>query len=241
MKAKRKVVQKEIEHASITIFKYVFSNFPLDAIACAEEDPETFKERVRYVYQQLEEKQCDILKSRRFVNDAFILEIPIDRKEAETANFTACIKAIEISRVGAYTCPIKTLLVFTSESFIDVTDSVLNLFNDLLSEEDVKGIVDGDDKLQICPKIESLGYEHIEFKPTESKLKPIAWVNFTDNTESKAYEAKINLQGKFCGNFLYVKFICPENRRAEIGWEHENMNIDCTWVLPRGKIISFED
>ncbi|CAG9317213.1 unnamed protein product [Blepharisma stoltei] len=234
---KGKDVPNKYEDAAFAVFKYVFTNFPLEALATNEDC--TFKDRVREIYYNLEMKNKDVEKTRRHPNNPFILDIPIDRQGGDNENFVSCIKGLDISREGGYTCPVKTMMIFVSEKYIDVTDTCLSVFDNLFDENSVKGLVEQDWRLKTYEKCQYEGYEIIEFMQLSQGLKPVIWVNFLESPRVDSIE--VELQGKFSGNYLYVKLICPEDRREERDWLHDNMNIDSTWVLPKGKIISYND
>lgn len=235
LERKNKTVPKQYEQAAFAVFKYVFSNFPLDALATGEE--EIFKEQVVDIYAKLEIKEKDPVKARRFLNNPFLLEIPIDLSEANNSLKLACIRGFDISRNGDYTCPVQTLMIFTSESYIDVTE--LSYFDNLHNEESLKTLIDNSEgNYRINEKRTFNGYEFIEFGRTLGKIKPILWLNFLNNP--RVVDVNVNLNENYSGAYVYVKLIHPEDRRVERNWLHEDMNIDCAWVLPKGKLISLD-
>jgi len=44
-----------------------------------------------------------------------------------------------------------------------------------------------------------------------------------------------------CGKYFYVKMIQPEDRRVERHWLHNDMNIDISYVVPRGTVVNITE
>ena len=168
---------------------------------------------------------------KRFPQNNYILQQNINISLGASSQFYAVIKSLAISRKGPYTCPVKSLMVFISEEFIDVTDGVFDIFNNIKSYDDLKALILHDPKTPAISKyFISENGEYCEFEPSNLlPISPIVWVNFT------LHNIKIKLQRCFAGRFIYAKLIYPDDFREG---RHAGVNIDCRYILPYGNIIN---
>ncbi|OMJ65758.1 hypothetical protein SteCoe_37664 [Stentor coeruleus] len=236
LKKKGKPLYKKNEHIAVAIFNHVVTSFPLDAISIDEPDPEAFKQTVRKIFINLRPFKSGIEESRRFPNKNDVLDMPFDRNSADNSSFYAIINQLSISRKGGFTCPVKTLMVFISHVYIDILDPSLKVYNDMKEYENLIHVHDYfPSSAQPREKIIEPGVEYCEFGWTNEILKPVLWVNFlaTERISEKNFKLKQLVSAKY----VYVKLICPEDRREERNWNHEVMNIDCNYVVPKGRLI----
>lgn len=175
--------------------------------------------------------ELSLFDVKRFIDNDMMLMHKIDVSKAEDSGFYAVIKGLKISRGGMYTCPVKTLMVFVSEEFVDVNEEVFQIYDVARSYKKLKRLLNRDD----LPEIEYISkkqtVEYCEFVPRYNyKATPVAWVKF--NSCSKI---KIDLINRFCGKYVYVKLLCPSDNRES---QFDGMNIDCKYVVPLGNIIN---
>jgi hypothetical protein len=236
LEKKGKPLYKKNEHIAVAIFNHVVTSFPLDAIAIDEPDPDAFKQTVRKIFMNLRPFKSGIEESRRFPNKNDVLDMPIDQNSADNCPYYAIISQLAISRKGGFTCPVKTLMVFISHNYIDILDSSFKYYNDMKEYENLNQVHDYFPTLaKPREKMVEPGVEYCEFGWTREKLKPVLWVNFlsTDRIDDRNFVLKQIVSAKY----VYVKLICPEDRREERDWNHEFMNIDCNYVVPKGRVI----
>lgn len=168
---------------------------------------------------------------KRFQDDEMMLMHKINTKNSDDSGFFIVLKALRIARGNAYTCPVKTLMVFISETFMDVNDPTFKLYDNCRSYKKLKTLLNRDD----LPGVEYVSIrqtiEHCEFSPSgDFKIKPVLWVKFRSCSK-----LKIELQNMFCGKYIYVKLLCPEDNREDL---NDGVNIDCKYVIPFGNIIN---
>ncbi|OMJ65759.1 hypothetical protein SteCoe_37665 [Stentor coeruleus] len=236
---KGNVFSKRAEKNAAVIFNQVISSIPLNTLAAEEPDPESFKLIIREIISNLRPFKSGIVKSRRFPDQNNVLDLPFDRDSAENSSFYAVISRIAVSRKGNYTCPVKTLMVFVSHTYIDILDSMLKIYNDMKEYENLKQVhYYFPSSAKPREKIIEPGVEYCEFGWTKEILKPVLWVNFLEN--NRITQRKFKLKEEVSAKYLYVKLICPEDQREAQRWNHENMNIDCKYVFPEGRIIILE-
>jgi len=237
LRKKGKTLRSNQETTALVMFQYVVNNFPIGAIAQDEENPQEFEDKVQRIINLLSEEN-PFKATRRNSQDNLVLDSQVEL--SRVSETTAVIKELDISRLGEYTCPVRNLIVFVSEEFIDVTDPCLKVYDNLKTEESLQKLSQEDNLVpELRTPIRAPGYLAYEFKKTKSPLKPLVWLSFSD--ENRATEVTIKLQQPVSGVFLYVKLINPENRMEQQGWVHEYMNIDCTHVIARGHLVKFED
>ena len=164
-----------------------------------------------------------------------ILSYPCNLRISETSTMYAAIKAFYISNKGNFTCPVSVLMLFTSETYVEMDFHQFKLYNYLRNLNSVLQL------LKTCPDSPritnyklSKRSEHIEFlQQSTNGLKPIAWVKLS------ADDSQIKLKQTFIGKYLYVKLICSKDRRNEYqGPETMALNIDCKCIVPIGYSIN---
>lgn len=159
----------------------------------------------------------------------------INLEVAESSRLLCCIHGLQISRKGPYTCPVASLVVLCSDSYISVQSQDFDRFNNLTSPAQVKLAHEMDSSVpDSYPETTTEEYCYLEFKPTHGPLWPILWMRFSPNSLE---EVSIELRRRYTCKFLYVKLIDAENRMEARGWVHDRMNIDVTHVLVQGNLI----
>lgn len=194
------------------------------------------KNLIREIYSNLKPFTKGAQKSRRFHENPLVLDLDFDKNSVGISQNFAVIDEIFISRLGDYTCPVETLMVFTSFTMVDILDQQLRNFNDLKKYEDLLEMKEFFKHVLPKKKIEVNGAEYCEFGYCHEVLKPVLWVKFLET--NLIGEILIHLAQKMTGKFVYVKLIRPEDRREEHNWLHEDMNIDCKSVNFKGRVIS---
>ena len=176
-------------------------------------------------------KPLSLQDVRRVPLNDLLLQQKLDLFHSETSEFYAVVKQLKISRKGYFTCPVKTLMVFISESFIDVTSNLFSVYDDLRTYEDIENLINREPQVPgIFQHFRGLYYEYCEFIPGfELELVPILWIDFD------IYTVSVNLNSLFTGKYVYVKLMHPQDKREG---RHQGINIDCRYVLPYGNIIN---
>lgn len=117
------------------------------------------------IYKALVDNEPKLEIFRRKENDPYVLIEPLNHQLINAKNSFSCIRSIEFSRKGNFTCPVETFLVFISDNFIDIEAEELSLYDNLFSINDVHNLQENDSKI---PKdyslIESEGCLSIVFK-----------------------------------------------------------------------------
>ena len=169
-----------------------------------------------------------------------IHDMKFDKESADESKCFALIKFLDISRKGGFTCPVQTLMVFVSFKFIDVLEDDLKVFNDIEDYQDLVKLQSIDSRVS-CPYEKKVlpGVEYCEFKANGNRLKPVIWLNFTE--DNRLDEFRVTLDHFVSGKYYYVKLIRAEDRRQERDWIHDNMNIDVNYILPRGVVLNLND
>jgi hypothetical protein len=148
----------------------------------------------------------------------------------------ACIHALKISRDGEFTCPVATLVVLCSESYFPVDSTEFSKFNDLKTAAEVKMAHELDPSFPDCDAvIARQGYHYLEFKHSSTALQPMVWLKFNPSCME---EAVLSLVRRFSCKFVYVKLIDCENRKEARGWNHDFENIDITYAVALGRVVS---
>jgi hypothetical protein len=240
LNSKGQVLSRKNEHIASAIFTHVVTTFPLDAIVIDEPDAEELKTQIRESFINIRPFHAGVRQSRRFPDKQNIHDMKFDRFGADTVNVFGFMKYLDISRKGDFTCPVKTLMVFTSFEFVDVLDTAFQVFNDVCEYVELEKILNLDDSVPSCYPLKVFrGFEYCEFKGTFNKLKPVLWINFTD--DCRVDETRVCLEHVVSWKYFYVKLIRPEDRRVERNWNHESMNIDVNYILPRGIVQNLDE
>lgn len=158
-----------------------------------------------------------------------------------TCTQIAFLKSVRVSRKGDFTCPVQTLMVFTSLTYVSIESTAFEVYNNLWTLGDVKALVDSTASV---PPVHSIttenSYTVCEFRGKAGcELQPVFWLDFSPG-ESRELVVRVPLQQAFPSLYLYAKLIKPEDRRVERGWEHELMNIDIRYIHPKGQVMEVE-
>ena len=240
LNSRGQALSRKNEHIASAIFNHVVTTFPLDAIVIDEPDSEALKQKIRESFMNIRPFSGGVKQSRRFCDKIHIHDMKFDKESADESKSFALIKFLDISRKGGFTCPVKTLMVFVSFKFIDILEEDLKVFDDIADYQDLVKLQSIDSRVA-CPneKKEFPGVEYCEFSRTRSRLKPVIWLNFTDDNRIDEY--RVTLDHFVSGKYYYVKLIRAEDRRQERDWIHDNMNIDVNYILPRGVVLNLND
>jgi hypothetical protein len=163
-----------------------------------------------------------------------IRRFPLILENSENSSIFAAISGLWVSREGSLSCPVKTLMLFTSENYIDVKSSEFTAFNYLRTSNSViKHSKTYEKSAQVLQYRIKKSCLYIEFKPIKTKsLKPILWMQMKED------RCKVKLQSVFTGRYFYAKLINAEDKRKDYDMQETiNMNIDCSCILPYGQII----
>lgn len=152
-----------------------------------------------------------------------------DQSEKYSAISSFCIKNSE-----DFTCPVKILMLFISESYIEISSHHLKKFNYLSTFKSVQCLAQvHQESLRISNYTLKKHIEYCEFAQINTnQIKPIAWVKLLSNSHH------IILNQIFTGKYLYVKLISPKDKRKENFLQHTALNIDCESILPTGLILN---
>ena len=180
----------------------------------------------------LKKKQFIPLELRRRKDDPFVLIEAIDYNNAINGNKLAIINKVELSRQGNFTCPVECFMIFISETFVDIEAEDFNIYNDLRTLQQVISSFPGEIRSQVENEQEGISYA--EFNSSGKILKPLIWGKFINRSGTIL---NVSLKERYCGNFLYVKLINPDNRMQEMNDAHDTTNIDCGYCLAFGTVI----
>jgi hypothetical protein len=162
----------------------------------------------------------------------------IDFDRVASSNQTCFIHGLKISREGNYTCPVASLVVIVSDSYIPVISPEFDRFNDLTSPAQVKMANEIDPSVpDTDTPVVSDEFTYIEFKPSQGPLQPVLWLRFSPGHLD---EVSVTLSRRHSCKFMYVKLIDCENRKEIRGWMHPNTNIDIRHVLATGAVVSLD-
>lgn len=182
------------------------------------------------------EKVYKSVAKNRFALDTFSVfddkNVILQRVDIGKDLGLACVREVEISREGEYSCPLCTFLVFISDDYCDITGADLQVYNNLYTSADISRLLETDHNL---PKAEALisgkSFEYRLFQRTSAKLKPILWGKFKSPSK---LSASIRLDEVFSGRFLYAKLINSDNLMRQFQDDSLIPNIDCTYIGVRG-------
>lgn len=162
----------------------------------------------------------------------------IDFDKVEASRKVCCLHGLKISRVGSYTCPVASLIVFCSMSYVSVNSPEFEKFNNLVSPEQVHLAHEIDSTVpDFSEVVQTDNHSYLEFMPSGGPLVPLLWLRFNPNCLE---EAVVWLSRRCLCKFLYVKLIDCENRMEARGWVHDRMNIDIKHVLALGTSVSLD-
>lgn len=219
----------------VEVFDFFVTSMPLNDIVLEGEDPQEFLDSMTSYIEFFKNLNSDCVKARRYPDNPFILEHKFVDQFDESSTL-ACFHGFSISRDGEFTCPVATLLIFTSEVYIDVTNEAFTVYDGLNTKEKLRDQLRTDSSIpNAFQETEASGVEFVEFESTRAALKPMLWVKFLESP--RVSKVEYYLTRRLCGAFMYVKLIDAENRREERQWTHEFMNIDIAHCVPRGRVI----
>jgi hypothetical protein len=221
------ILEKYSKEEQIDVFTLISLDKALKFFNFYSQKPE-LKEKIE---NEKEIPELSFHDVKRFQDNELMLMHKISIKHSDDSGFFAVLKGLKVNRAGAYTCPVKTLMVFISENFVDVNDPAFKLYDGCRSYKKLKGIVNKED----LPSVEYVSIrqtvEYCEFSPSaEFNVKPVVWVKFR-----ACSKIRIDLQNRFCGKYVYVKLLCAEDNREDL---NDGINIDCKYVIPFGNIIN---
>lgn len=206
-------------------------NFNLDDLLRTEENSSEIKKAIQDRLKQLEHKIIPY-KIRRHYSDPYILEDSLNHTLVNNSKRIACIREVDVSRHGNFTCPVAALMVFISDEYVDVASSEFELFNNLRTKPDVTSLCNAQKFKYIIRNTKLTNCRVVEFLPARSNLKPIFWLGYKNKTLERS--TRVTLSSWFSGVYVYIKLIYSHDRKDEEGWHHEDTNIDCRFVMLRG-------
>lgn len=200
---------------------------------------EEAQNRMAEIKQLYEELQNDYLKfedMKRYSNNIFILAESFDTKYIDSSPYLCIMHGITFSRKGIYTCPVNSIVMFCSDKYVDIEDSIFDNYNDLKSLDDI-------DSLHMrqynFPKVNKI-HDNEHFSAVlfdwrrEDQLKPMIWLKFNS---LECTEVEIDLLQIFSGRYLYVKLIEPFEKYQQGNPSYYPPNIDATYAGVRGTTI----
>jgi hypothetical protein len=180
----------------------------------------------------------DVARLTKSIHLDLHLTEPIDYDRVASSNQTCIINGLKISRKGSYTCPVASLVVMVSDSYVPVISPEFDRYNDLTSPAQVRlahemdpAVPDAD-----APLVRD-EFTCVEFKPSRGTLRPVLWLRFSPG---HLEEISVTLSRRHSCKYLYVKLIDCENRKEIRGWMHPNTNIDITHVIATGSLVSLD-
>lgn len=165
-----------------------------------------------------------------------IIRFPYNIKHSERTETFAAINGFWLSRKGELACPVSTLMIFTSENYIDITSPQFKMYNYLKTYNSIKKSAESCTTLAKIAQFKiKRSCEYVEFLPIiTSGLRPIIWFKF------KADTCKVILHNTFTGKYLYIKLICADDKREYYGIENSRKpNIECGNIFAYGHTIKF--
>lgn len=195
-----------------------------------------FPEYIRCIQAIHEYLSPDVSTLTKSIGNVLFLEERIDFALVEASPNYCCLQGVKISRAGAYTCPISTLILYCSDTYIPVNSPEFDKYNDLRAPEQVKLAHDVDPTFpDIGMTVLTANHSYLEFKSCSGPLIPVLWLQFRPD---RFEEAVVKFSRRFVCKFIYVKLIDCENRREAQRWMHDNMNIDIRHVLALGTSLT---
>ena len=202
------------------------------------EDPVEMQKSVRELLQfKLESPKMQQLLQRP--DDHLVLAEHISLPAFPACTRLSFIQTVRISRKGDFTCPVGTIMIFTSLSYIDVESPLFEVYNNLWTLENVRALVDSTSSVPPLHHIETQkSHTLCEFRGKAGcELQPLLWLTFNPQEETRKAAVTVHLQQVFPSLYLYAKLISPEDRREERGRHHEFLNIDFKYVAVKGQVL----
>ena len=198
-----------------------------------QEPTETLEEamhKVATILRGTVSHALDFPSLQRSPDNFTLLEEPIPKPDFPESCCIALLTSLMISRRGGFTCPVETLMVFSSLTYIDVSDPLFDVYNGLTSLSEVVSLPSS----PILPATICPSYTYCEFSISQScSLQPIVWVSFKTE-EKRTVDVTVTLVQKFPSLYLYAKLINAEDRRGRR--VNEPMNIDVRCIVPIGTL-----
>jgi len=151
-------------------------------------------------------------------------------QQLEGLNYTSSIAKVKIKRGTHFSCPVKTLLLMVSDTYVEPTDTNFEYRSNLTSFEAVKS--EFGSNLAVS---DQGNVEYVEFPRHKANLRPVLWVNFKDKF---ANLFKVDLEFPVGCMYVYVKMINSHNLNSEFGMDLERTNIDVLQINFLGKVLS---
>ena len=224
---------QKLSHNQASSLKNIYITYKRDLIRHISTKTQESLEKVEEQLEACFKNEGVITVSQEWFrrpDDLYVIIQPISHESVTTGNLFGIIDKVELSRDGAFTCPVDNFLIFVSEVYLDIEDEEFNRYNDLTSSEKVDEVLPGETR----EVVKGQGFVYKEFYWTRKTLKPVIWGKFTERACRRAVAA---LKERFLGNYLYTKLINPDNRMAEMNDMHDTTNIDCDCVLAYGVIV----
>eukprot|EP00359_Climacostomum_virens_P002477 CAMPEP_0204918916 /NCGR_PEP_ID=MMETSP1397-20131031/16528_1 /ASSEMBLY_ACC=CAM_ASM_000891 /TAXON_ID=49980 /ORGANISM="Climacostomum Climacostomum virens, Strain Stock W-24" /LENGTH=314 /DNA_ID=CAMNT_0052092447 /DNA_START=1 /DNA_END=942 /DNA_ORIENTATION=+ len=129
------------------------------------------------VMQQLQNHitpNVGMLTKKAYTELLLVENIDIDKANA-SKNFCV-IHSLTISRKGSYTCPVASLIVFCSMSYVKVESPEFEKYNNLKTLEQLRLVSELDATFPLTgDEIETENYSYVEFKRSTEALVPMIW------------------------------------------------------------------
>ena len=219
------------------ILKYFAATEP-DLVLLDGEQPADMQKSVREVLARIKSDSPPINQLVQHPDNRLVLTETVPLPTFPACTQLAFLKSVRVSRKGDFTCPVQTLMVFTSLTYVSVESAAFDVYNNLWTLRDVHALVDSTASVPPVYSIETKDSHTVcEFRGKAGcELQPLFWLDFSLG-ESREMAVTVPLQQTFPSLYLYAKLIKPEDRRVERGWEHELMNIDIRYVHPKGQVL----
>ena len=194
---------------------------------------------VSQIITKIRGKPLNFANLRQNPHSELVLIESISKVDFPCFSSLAFIKSIRISRKGGFTCPVKTLIIFSSMRYIDIQNSVFDGYNNLWTIRDVKALVESSQNYpSIFEIVSEESYTMCEFKGKMGlDLQPIVWISFESGENVRIPAVTLHLSQTFPSLYLYSKLITPEDCRVQRGWEHDLLNIDLKYIAVKGEVV----
>lgn len=191
--------------------------------------------RLQTLYEYITPNVCSITKQP---NTDLLLAERLDLDNIEASRHLCCIHSFEISRAGDFSCPVASLIIFCSMTYIPVNSQEFQRYDSLETAEQVLLAHNIDSSIpDVWELKETINHASMEFKPSSRPLVPVLWLRFKPDCLKKA---KVELNRRFTCKFLYVKLVHSENRMEARRRVHDQMNIDIRHVIAFGTIFCLD-
>jgi hypothetical protein len=223
------------------LLKQIAANMP-ELLVFEGEDEVDMQKSVREALKYLLSKSPKLQQLLQRPDNHLVLAEHVSLPAFPACTRLSFIKSVRISRKGGFTCPVGTIMVFTSLSYVDVESPLFEVYNNLWTVENVRALVDSAPSVPPLYHIETQeSHTFCEFRGKAGcELQPLLWLTFSPQEDIRKKALTVHLQQVFPSLYLYAKLISPEDRREERGWQHEFMNIDVKYVAVKGQVIEVD-